>query len=113
MASQKYIFETKDRNGIIVRLDRRTFDRHLTYHPEICNYVDEAKLTIEAPDVILVDNDNCHHHYRLGLGKDKFRKCYVQVLVYYFRRGDITEGKVASFWLTRNVGKGRLAWMKK
>jgi len=110
--STRFLFEVQDKEGIIVRLERRTFERHLPYRPETADYVEEAKATIEDPDAILVDDDSCHHYYRLGLGRGKFEKCYVRVLVYYRSRGGRVEGRVATFWLARRIGKGQIKWMR-
>lgn len=110
-----YVFETKDRYGVTVRLSRHTYECHLVYHPEIADYIEEAKTTIEAPDIIKIDEGGCHHHYRGGLGKgQKFRNCYVEVLVHYHPVEDHIEGKVATYWLQRKIRKrGKVRWRRK
>lgn len=111
-----YKFETKDRFGNEVRLSESTYNSHLQYRSEMADYLDEARQTIEDPDLILCDKDGCHHHYKLGLGRGKFKNCYVQVLVRYKTVGGRTEGVVVSYWLARRVRtvrKGeKIVWMR-
>lgn len=92
-------------------MSKDTYESHLPTRPEMADYTEEAKLTIEDPDVIMRDKDGCHHHYKLGLGREKFKNCYVRVLVHYRRRWGRKEGIVASYWLCRRIGKGELIWM--
>ena len=109
----EWIFETKDREGVIVRMSKDTYERHLPIHPEIADYIEEAELTVQDPELIIRDDDNCYHHYRLGLGRGKYKKCYVRVLVNYRHRRRKKEGIVSSYWLSRTVGEGEVIWMKK
>ena len=109
-----YVFETKDRYGVTVRLSRHTYECHLVYRPEMADYIEEAKTTIEDPDIIKIDKGGCHHHWRGGLGKgQRFGKCYVEVLVHYHFAEDHMEGRVASYWLPRKIGKGTVKWKRK
>jgi len=108
----EWLFETKDRNGVVVRMSRETYERHLPTRPEMADYVAEAKLTVEDPHVIIVDHRGCYHHFRLGVGRGKFRKCYVQVLVHYRRRLGQKRGIVATYWLSRKLCEGETIWMR-
>lgn len=109
----EWLFETKDRNGVTVRMSKDTYERHLPARPEIAHYIEEAQITIQDPELIIRDDDDCYHHYRLGLGREKFKKCYVRVLVRYRRRKSRKEGIVATFWLSRSVGEGEIVWIRK
>lgn len=109
----KWLFEVRDRNNVPVRMSKATYDKHLPKHPEIADYIEEAKLTVEDPELIYRDKDGCHHHYRFGLGEGKYADCYLRVLVRYPRRWGRKQGVVSSFWFSRNVGKGELIWMKR
>ena len=109
----EYVFEVRDRQGRVVRLRRAVYERHLPQRPEMAAYVEEARLTIASPDWELVDEDtgsNCRVYYRLGLGRDKFEKCFLKVPVYYRKTLWGEEGEVATFHLTRQLGRGRVTW---
>lgn len=105
------LFEAKDRDGVVVRMSRETYERHLPTRPEMADYIEEARITVEDPHLIILDEDGCHHHYRLGLGRGKFKKCYVHVLVYYRRRRGRRVGLVASYWLCRDLIEGETVWI--
>jgi len=110
----EWLFETKDRDGITVRMSKATYDKHLPIHPEIAHYVQEAKLTIQEPEVVVRDDDGCHHHHRLGLGRGKHKGCYLRVLVNYHGRGKRKYGIVASYWMSRNIcPHGEVIWVSK
>jgi hypothetical protein len=110
----EWFFETKDRDGVTVRMSKATYEKHLPMHPEIADYVEEAKLTIQEPEIVKRDDDGCHHHYRLGLGRGKYEKCYLRVLVIYHGRGKRKHGVVASYWMSRNIGRqGEVIWLRK
>jgi hypothetical protein len=109
-------FEVRDRLGRLVRLREEVYQRHLPEHPEMSEYVEEAKQTIAGPDFELADEDesgNCYKYYRMGLGRDKFQKCFLMVPVYYRETlfwGEV--GEVATFHFTRRVGRGNLTWKR-
>lgn len=112
----KYVFEVKHRYGQTVRLRTVVYERHRSEHPEMTEYIEEAEVTVTDPDVELLDEEaggNCHVYYRLGLGRDEFEKCFVKVPVYYDEVSGVQEGEVATFHLTRRLGRGRRIWQRR
>ena len=82
----------------------------------MADYIEEAKQTIADPDHELSDDEadgNCIVYYRWGLGRGKFEKCFIKVPVYYERTllwGRV--GEVATFHLTRRLGRGKITWTR-
>ena len=110
-----FIFETKDRQGRAVRLTKRNFENHVKTHPEIRDYIEEAKQTLEDPDVEFEADNGTTYYYKIGLTRGKFKGCYVLVIVRY---SDIpgleqAEGRVATFYPTTKISSdGELTWMR-
>lgn len=104
-------FEVRDRKGRPVQLRADVYERHLPKHPEMADYLEEAKETIADPDLELED-DGSTVYYRMGLGRDEFEKCFVKVPVRYKRTlwGEV--GEVATFHLTRRLGRGKIMWRR-
>lgn len=50
MNREQIKFEVRDRQGRVVRLREAVYHRHLPEHPEMGDYIEEAKLTISDPD---------------------------------------------------------------
>lgn len=114
MREQDTVFETTDRLGRWVRCRRSVYQRHLTEHPEMEDYIEEAKLTVGDPDCEYreeADNEemSIRVYYRMGLGRGQFEKCLIKVPVYYDRTN---EGEVATFYFTRRVTEGILLWRR-
>ena len=110
------VFEVKDRRGRLVRLRETVYLRHLPTHPEMADYLEEAKRTIADPDYELKDDEaegECIIYYRLGLGREVFEKCFVTVPVHYAKTllwGEV--GEVATFYLPRKLGRGKVSWTR-
>ncbi len=112
---EQYRFETVDRERRVVRYREAIYQRHLRQHPEMAEYVEEAKQTVNDPDCITSDDDGGRDYqvyYRFGLGRGKHAKCFIKVPVYYHRTlwGEV--GEVATFHLTRRIGTGRAIWTR-
>ncbi len=88
------------------------YERHLPKHPEMAEYLEEAAEAVVDPDVVLEEDDGSLVSYRMGLGRDKFEKCFVVVPVHYSKTfwGEI--GEVATFHLARRLGRGKLTWTR-
>jgi len=109
---EKITFEVRDRLGRTVRLRESVYERHLPTHREMADYLEEAKQTIIDPDYELEDGENCYGYYRMGLGKGRYEKCFIAVPVYYRRTLWGDEGEVATFHLTRRLGRGKITWKR-
>lgn len=114
--SEEIKFEVQDRLGRLVRLREAVYQRHLPQHPEMTGYVEGAKLTIAEPDFELIDEDsstNCYQYYRKGLGRGKFKGCFIKVPVYYQKTlwGEV--GEVATFHFARRLGRGKITWQRR
>ena len=100
----------------MVRLRKSVYEKHLPKRPEMADYIEEAKQTIADPDHELVDDEaeeKSTIFHRLGLGRDAFEKCFIMVPVHYQKTllwGEV--GEVATFHLTRRIGRGRLTWTR-
>lgn len=116
MTQDEEVFQVKDRHGRLVRLRASVYYGHLPNRPEMAEYIQEAAQTVADPDHELEDDEAegiCIVYYRLGLGRDKFAKCFIAVPVYYSRTllwGEV--GEVATFYLPRKLGRGKLVWTK-
>lgn len=92
-------FAVYDWLGRHVYMTERTFDNHVSRHPEIPAYIAEAQEMIQDPDLIYHKIDGSIHLYRYGYGRDKFRKCYLEVVINY----DGGNGVVATYHMTREL----------
>ncbi|MBI3953316.1 MAG: hypothetical protein HY330_02265 [Chloroflexi bacterium] len=97
------VFQVEDYQGHRITLTRRTFENHLRYRPEIAEYVEEAKQTLQDPDVTVTIESGGKWYYKAGLGRGRFRQTYLGVLVY--DRGQ-NEGVVATIMLSRRLSEG-------
>lgn len=95
----EFVLDVVDWQGRRVHMTARTFSSHELRHPEIREYLEEAKQTIADPDIVLEDNDSGVLLYRYGLGRQQYDKTYLVVIVHY--SGHI--GIVATYFFTRRL----------
>lgn len=110
MSQERLKFETEDRLGRTVRLRESVYERHLPDRLEMADYLEDARRTIEDPDIELEDEDEgCYIYCRFGLGRDRWEKCFVKVFVYFNAQN---VGEVATFFLPSRVGPEKVVWSK-
>lgn len=83
-------------------MTRRTFESHRPRRPEIEQYVQEAQVTVQDPDVVAEAHSGAVALFRYGLGRNEFRGLYLRVIVYY--RGKPEAGTVATYHFTDEIG---------
>ena len=106
MPSEEFVFDVLDFKGRRVRLTRRTFENHLPIHPEISEYLEEAKQVISDPDGALELDNGAVVVFRYGLGRAKFEGCHLGVVVYYRTEKEGEEGVVATYHFFRRLPDG-------
>lgn len=109
MKHERYLFEVLDRRGRTVRYRESVFLGHLHQHPEMERYVEEIRITITDPDIEVLDDD-AFVYYRMGLGRDKFQRCYIKVPVYYQGVLGAETGSIATAHFTTRIGRGKRLW---
>ena len=110
MEQEEYLFEVRDRRGRVVRWKTSVFERHLPARPEMADYVEEIKATVADPDKEVLDGD-AFVYYRMGLGRDKFKRCYIKVPIYYQGPFGTEVGSIATAHFTTRIGgRGRILW---
>ncbi|MBI4233994.1 MAG: hypothetical protein HY686_06085 [Chloroflexi bacterium] len=108
-----YVLEVKDFRGRWVRLARSNFQRHLTKHPEIGPYLEVVKTALADPDVVVEADNGATYFYRLGLGQGKLQGCYLLIVVYFRRVGDLEENALATFYFTTRItDEGEVVWRR-
>ena len=75
MPSEEFVFDVLDFKGRRVRLTRRTFENHLPIHPEISEYLEEAKQVISDPDGALELDNGAVVVFRYGLDEPNLLSC--------------------------------------
>ena len=76
-----YVFEVPYWRGRPVRLTQRTFDNHKGKRPDFVTNLDEAKLTIQDPDMVGEGDNGAISLFRYGLRS--YPNLYRRVIVYY------------------------------
>lgn len=115
--SPEYVFEIEDWQRRLVRLTRRTFENHVRKRSVTSEYLEEAKQTIQDPDVVQLSSTGATFLYRFGLGRTPYSRLYLMVVVYYRRREGNQEGTVATYFFTDTLAFGepvishRAQWM--
>lgn len=110
MEQEEYLFEVRDRRERMVRYKTSVFERHLPEHPEMVGYIEEIRATVADPDKEVLDADS-FVYYRMGLGRDRFKRCYIKVPIYYQGSFGAEEGSIATAHFTTRIGgRGRILW---
>ncbi|MBM2826542.1 MAG: hypothetical protein HW403_606 [Dehalococcoidia bacterium] len=79
---------------------------------EIRGHLEEIKVAIEEPDVIVVDDTGCYRYYKLGAIGGRFRGLYLQVLVRYSEEPQGKVGIIVSAFCSRVIAQGELRWIR-
>ena len=98
-----YIIDAYDWKSRRVRMTRRTFERHVPYHPEIVDYIGEAQEAIADPDIVLEADNGANYLYRFGLGRSPFSRLWLMVVVYYQSSRHEEEGTIATYFFTDSL----------
>jgi len=87
---KKNVFKIFDKDGISVILKRTVWRNKILSkspkgHPEVKPYLNELKKAISDPDIIFRSHqkENVKLFYRLEVGKEKYSKCHLLVVVKY------------------------------
>ena len=95
-----YIFEIKDHTGISVRLSHSVWKEKILApspkgHPEIEQYFEKAKQTIQDPDVVMESQQrkNVNLHYKVYVS-DQNKKLHLAVVIKYLSESNKIIGYV-------------------
>jgi hypothetical protein len=102
------LFEAQSPLSYSVTLARATWEYHAAKRPEIRDQLDNVRLTVEDPDIIIRAGTRADY-YRMGHGSGKTSGCYLHVLL----RDQGSKHVIASVWFTRDLEKrGEVLWRR-
>ncbi|MGC8780718.1 MAG: hypothetical protein ACP5UQ_07630 [Anaerolineae bacterium] len=115
-----FVFETLDYSNTPVALSRATWqakagDGGPGEHPEIQDYLDAVRITIEQPDLVFQSTRDPRSRlfYRLSIGRGRFTGKHLVVVVKYVIESAGIRGYVSTLYLSRTVyARGRQLWPK-
>jgi hypothetical protein len=94
-------------------LRRANWEKHEEKRPDLDGHADNVCLCLSEPEIVIRDEDDCDHYFRLGFGTGKTRGCYLHVLVRHFVEGIRDEYVVVSVWFTPDLDEGEVLWFRK
>lgn len=113
------MFNILDKDGIPVTLTSETWYEKLLDetigHPEVKNYLEQIKFTIQYPDFIYQSSrdERSKLLYKKGLTTGKYKDCYLLVVVKYVQESSGLHGYVSTVMLTNHIKKrGGLLWKR-
>lgn len=113
------MFTIPDKDGIPVNLTKEVWFEKLLDpkrgHPEVKDYLSEIRSTIHDPDFIFQSARDKRSKllYKGGLTHDKFKDCYILVVVKYVKESGHLHGYVSTVMLTKHIKKGGgILWKK-
>lgn len=112
------VFETIDYGGTSVVLTRATWQAKAGNdepgeHPEISDYLEETRITIERPDLVFQSTRDPRSRlfYRLSVGRGRFAGKHLVVVVKYLTEPTGERGYVSTMYLSRTVyARGEQVW---
>ena len=112
------VFETIDYNDTPVVLSQATWQAKAGNdrpgeHPEVRDYLRDAQLTIEQPDLVFqgTRDERSRLFYRLSAGRGRFVGKHLVVVVKYVAEPTGLCGYVSTLYLSRTVyAKGEQLW---
>jgi len=112
------VFETIDYNNTPVVLSQATWQAKAGNdepgeHPEVRDYLGDAQLTIEQPDLVFqgTRDERSRLFYRLSAGRGRFVGKHLVVVVKYVAEPTGLCGYVSTLYLSRTVyAKGEQLW---
>ena len=81
-------FQATDCFGRTVVLEHSNWQRHLAQgrHPEVVPYLGVLPQVLSRPDIVMEAHSNgAYHYYKRGLGKGRFRRAWLVVIVARFQ----------------------------
>ena len=107
----KYVLEAADPDGVLIRLARRQWERHIAVkHPEVQNH-DDIRRVIENPQLVIVDRDDGTEHHFYAQGLDPYPKLYLHVVVAYRSSNDRQIAEVKTAFFVRKPVEGENRWV--
>ncbi len=82
-------------------------------HPEIRDYLEDARLTIERPDFVFQSTRaaRCRLFYRLSVGRGSFVGKHLVIVVKYVMEPEGERGYISTLYLSRTVyARGAQLW---
>jgi hypothetical protein len=116
-----HIFETWDYEGITVCLSKNTWyskagDGSPGTHPEIRDYLEDIKATVESPDLVFKSTreERSRVFYKLHVCRGVFAGRHLATVVKYVEEPEGLRGYISTMYITRSVySKGLKLWEKK
>lgn len=113
-----FVFETLDYSNTPVALSRATWQTKAGNggpgeHPEIRDYLDAVRATIEQPDLVFQSTRDPRSRlfYRLSMGRGRFTGKHLVVVVKYGTEPAGIRGYVSTLSLSRTIyARGRQLW---
>jgi hypothetical protein len=117
----EFVFKTTDYEGTPVALSTVTWQVKAGNggpgaHPEIHNYQEDVRKTVEAPHLVFQSarDERSRIFYRLGVGRDKFAGKHLVVIVKYVNEAGGRRGYIGTMYLSRSVyARGDQVWPSK
>ncbi len=80
-----------------MRLAHSNWEKHRPRHPEVVEYHEDLMSALREPTVVVETTDGDRHYYRLGLGRGKFQRTYLRVIV------NVMDGWIRTAYFTRTI----------
>jgi hypothetical protein len=108
-----WLIETTDYEGTAVCLSRATWQTKIVEHPEINDYLDDVRLTIESPDLVYQStrDERSRIFYRLYVGRQQWQDKHLVVVVKYVQESGGRRGYISTIYLSRAIySRGEQIW---
>lgn len=112
MTNRMVLWTATDPRGLTVTLVEDVWQEHVQKHPEIADYFDEIRLTVQEPDEIFFDplstarrrpGTAIHLYYKRNLGREKYRNVLIVVVIKSVEESGGKQGYVESALLSDRV----------
>lgn len=118
---KEWVFDIKDYEGTSVVLNWVTWKSKAGnngegIHPEIRDYLEEVRKTIEAPDLVFKStrDERSRVFYGFNIGRGDFVGKHLAVVIKYIDEISGRRGYVSTIYISRTVySKGEQLWPKK
>lgn len=104
--------EVVDCFGRTVVLDHSNWTKHVETerHLEVVPYRERFAVVLREPDIVVeAERDGDFHFYKKGIGEGKYSNMYLHLAVK--RLGPPDPDKVATWWFSPYVLKGKTVWL--
>jgi hypothetical protein len=116
----EWIFATADYQAIPVVLSQTTWQAKAGngapgMHPEIREYLEDIRMTIEAPDMVFQSSRDARARvfYKLAVGRGNLQGKHLVVVVKYVDEAPGLRGYVGTMYLSRSIyARGVQVWPK-